>query len=62
MKIPNKREVQQIAFHHPSDIDLRNFMNLYKHFTTKPFFFLVIDGTLASDNPLGFRKGILERI
>ena len=30
MKIPNKRELQQIAFNHSSDIDFQNFMNLYK--------------------------------
>ena len=30
MKIPNKQELQQIALNHPSDIDFRNFMNLYK--------------------------------
>ena len=28
----------------------------------KTIFFLVIDSTLASDNPLGFRKNLLERI
>ena len=30
MKIPNKRELQQIAFSHSSDIDFQDFMNLYK--------------------------------
>ena len=29
MKIPNKQELQQIAFNHPSDIDFQDFMNLY---------------------------------
>ena len=28
----------------------------------KPYSFLVIDTTLASDNPLRFRKTVLERI
>ena len=27
MKIPNKRELQQIAFHHSLDIDFQDFMN-----------------------------------
>ena len=31
MKIPNKRELQQIAFNHSSDINFREFMNLYKN-------------------------------
>ena len=33
MKIPNKRELQQIAFNHTSDIDFQDFMNLYKKCT-----------------------------
>ena len=43
MKIRNKKELQQIAFNHGSDID---FMNLYQKFTEKPYF-LVIDTTIA---------------
>ena len=31
MKIPNKRGLQQIAFTHSSDIDFKDFMNLYKN-------------------------------
>ena len=48
MKIPNKREIQQIAFNNSSDIDFENFMNLYKKCTAKPC--SIIDATLASDN------------
>ena len=62
MKIPNKRELQQIAFNHSSDIDFQESMNLYKKCTAKPYSFLVIDTTLASDNSLRFRKNLLERI
>ena len=62
MKIPNKGELQQISFNHSSDIDFRDFMNFYKKCTTKPYSFLVIDATLALDNPLRFRKNLLERI
>ena len=62
MKIPNKRELQQIAFNHSSDIDFQDFMNLYKKCTAKPYSFLVIDTTLTSDNPLYFRKNLVERI
>ena len=56
MKITNKRELQQIAFNHSSDIDFQDFMNLYKKCTAKPYSFLVIDITPASDNSLRFRK------
>ena len=33
MKIPNKQELQQIAFGYSPDINFRDFMNLYKKFT-----------------------------
>ena len=62
MKIPNKQELQQIRFNHLSDIQFQDFMNLYKKFTAKPYFFLVIDATLGSDNPLRFKKNLPERI
>ena len=43
-------------------LTLRDFMNLYKTCTTKPYSLLVIDATLASDNLLHFRKNLSERI
>ena len=62
MKIPNKRELQQTAFNHSSDIDFQDFMNLYKKCTAKPYSFPVIDTTLASDSFSRFRKNPLETI
>ena len=62
MKIPNKQELQKIAFNHSSDTDFKDFINLYKKCTAKPYSFLVIDTNLDSDNPLGFRKNLVERI
>ena len=62
MKIQSKQELQQTAFNHSSDIDFKDFMNLYKKFTAKPYSFLVIDTTVVSDNPSRFRKNLLERI
>ena len=41
MKIPNKQEPQQISFNHSSDIDFKNFMNLYEKCNAKPYSFLV---------------------
>ena len=38
MKIANKREVQQIVFNHSSDIDFKDFTNLYKKGTFFSFF------------------------
>ena len=60
-KFQKKRELQQIAYNHSSDNDFKDFMKLYKK-CTKPYSFLVVDTTLASGNPLGFRKNLLERI
>ena len=59
MKIPNKRELQQIALNHSSDIDFKDFMNIYKKYTAESYSFLVNDTTLPSDDPLRFRKNLL---
>ena len=58
MKIPNKRELQQIAISHSSDIDFKDFINVYKKCTDKPYSFLVHDTTLSSDDPLRFGKSL----
>ena len=50
MKIPNKRELQQIAINHSSHVNTKDFTNIYKKCTDKPYSFLVIDTTLPSDN------------
>ena len=52
-------ELQQITFNYLWDIDFQDFMSLYKKFNAKPYSLLVIDATVASDNPLCFRKNIL---
>ena len=59
-KIPNKRELQQIALNHSSDISIKDIINIYEKCTAKPYSFLVNDATLASDNPLRFRKNIFK--
>ena len=58
MKIPNKRELQKIAISHLSDIDFKDFVNIYKKCTDEPYSFLVNDTTLASNDPLPFRKNL----
>ena len=60
MKIPNKRELQQIALNHSSDIDFKNFIKIYKKYTAESYSFLVNDSTLPSNNPLRFRKNLLQ--
>ena len=58
MKIPNRIEYQQIAISHSSDIDFKDFINIYKKCTDKPYSFLVIDTTLPSNSLLRFRKNL----
>ena len=60
MKIPNKRELQQIVLNHSSDIGFKDFIRIYNKCTDKPCSFLVNDTTLASDNPVRFRKNIFN--
>ena len=59
-KIPNKRELQQVAINHSSDISTKDFTNIYRECTAEPYSFLVIDTILASSNPLRFRKNIFN--
>ena len=42
IKIPNKRELQQIASNHSSDIDFKDCMKLYNDYTKEPYSFLVM--------------------
>ena len=52
MKTSSKQKLQRIAPNNSSDIDFKEFMNLCKKCTAKPYSFFVIDATLASDNLL----------
>ena len=58
MKIPNKRELQQIAINHSSDMDFKDFIKIYEKCTDERYSFLVDDTTFSSDNPLRFRKNL----
>ena len=60
MKIPNKRELQQIALNHTSDVDINDFVRMYKRYIAEPYSFLVNDTTLPSDNLLRSRKNLLQ--
>ena len=59
-KIPDKRELREIAINHSSDISTKDFTNIYRKYTAEPYSFLVNDTTLASNNPLRFRKNLLN--
>ena len=57
-KILSKRELQQIAINHSSDISTEDFVNIYRKYTAEPYSFFVNDTTLAADNRLRFRKSL----
>ena len=46
IKIPNKQKLQRTASNHSSDVDFKNFINLYKKCTAKLCSFLVIDAVI----------------
>ena len=59
-KIPNKRELQQIVINYTSDINTKDFANIYRKYTAKPYSLLVNDSTLSSNNPLKIRKNLFD--
>ena len=59
-KIPNKRELQQIAVNHSSDINTKDFANIYRKCTAELYSYFVNDTTLASNDPLRFRKNLFN--
>ena len=60
MKIPNKRELKQIALNYSSDIYFKDFIKIYKKCSAEPYSFLNNDTILPSDDPLRFRKNLLK--
>ena len=58
MKIPNKKELMQITINHSSDVNTKDFIEVYRKCTDKPYSFLVIDTALPSNNSLRFRKNL----
>ena len=62
MKINNRREWQSIAINHSADIDYKDFMNIYRECTKKPFNILTIDTSLPPSDPLRFRKNLFDSL
>ena len=60
MKIHNKRELQNIANNHSADIDYKDFMKICKGCISEPFSFLTNDTTFPADDPLRFKKNLLD--
>ena len=42
MKIQNKRKLNEIVSHNSSDIDFKDFMNVYKKYTRKKILFWLL--------------------
>ena len=59
-EIHNERELQSIANNNSANIDYKDFMNIYRNYASEPYSFLTIDTTLPADNPLCFRKNLLN--
>ena len=56
MKIQSRKELQNIAQENSGDIDFKDFLKTYKDYTSEPYSCMIIDTTVASGHPMGFRK------
>ena len=56
MKIPNKRELKQIALNHSADINHKDSTKIYRKCISEPYSFLVNDTTLPPNNPFKVQK------
>ena len=54
-KISKKREAKEIAIDHSSDIDFKDFIELYKKYATHPH-------SILANNPLCFWKNLLKEV
>ena len=60
MKIHNRKELQQIAINHSSDIDYKDFLKIYRNCTKEPYYFSTINTTLPANDPMRFRKNFSD--
>ena len=56
MKIQITKELQNIAQENSGDIDFKDFLKVYKDYTSKPYSCMIIDTTVPSGHPMRFRK------
>ena len=60
MKINSKREFQNIATNHSTDIDYEDFVKIYRECTKELYSFVTIDTTLPASDALKFRKNLFH--
>ena len=58
-KINNKKELQNIADDNSADLEYKDFLKLYRHFTSKPYSFMIIDETLPSNDPNKYQDNFI---
>ena len=56
MKIQSKKELQNIAQENSEDIGFKDFLKIYKDYTSEPYSCMIIDTTVPSGNPMRFKK------
>ena len=56
MKIQSRKEFQNIAQENSGDIDFKDFLKIYKDYTSEPYSYMIIDTTVPSGHPVRFRK------
>ena len=56
MKIQSRKELENIAQENSGDIDFKDFLKIYKDYTSKPYSCMIIDTTVPSGNPMRFRN------
>ena len=61
MKVSNRKELQNIAINHSTDIDYKDFIKIYRKCVKKLYSFLTIDTTLPSTDPLRLRKNLFDQ-
>ena len=61
-KTHNKIELENIATNHSTDIDYKDFINIYRKCASEPYSLLTIDTTLPANNSLRLRKNLLDSL
>ena len=54
MKIQSKKELQNIVQENSGNIDFKDFLKIYKDYTSEPYSFMIIDATVPSSDSMRF--------
>ena len=61
-KIHKKIGRKGIPINHSADTNYKDFINIYRKFTSELFSFFTIDTILSANNPSRFRKNLLDSL